>query len=112
MVLTIDDVERGLFAKYQCAEDPNKVWHAIEGLKEGEFGSVANFLKNFNKIRDELCKALESEHLPTMMMKDNFVTGLKTTLRWKVELKKPTTFDEALEVAKRKASEDDPNGDG
>lgn len=30
----------------------------------------------------------------------SFVAGLKSTLVWRVELKKPTTFDDTIQVAK------------
>ena len=37
-----------------------------------------------------------------MMKKDRFLAGLKENLRWRVELKKPRTYEDALEVARNK----------
>ena len=39
---------------------------------------------------------------PNMMKKDRFLVGLRENLRWRVELKKPRTFEDAVEVAKNK----------
>lgn len=39
------------------------------------------------------------------MKKDQFKNGLKNTLHWRVELKNPKNFDEAVEVAKNKTVE-------
>ena len=51
---------------------------------------------------EDLCKALDPEHPPAMLKKDRFLADLKPALRWKVELKKPTNFGKAVEVAKNK----------
>ena len=37
-----------------------------------------------------------------MMKKDRFLAGLQDGLHWRVELKKPKSFEDALEVAKNK----------
>ncbi|MCO5584217.1 hypothetical protein L7F22_038141 [Adiantum nelumboides] len=37
-----------------------------------------------------------------MMKKDRFLAGLKENLHWKVELKKPRTYEDTLEVARNK----------
>ncbi|MCO5547050.1 hypothetical protein L7F22_000491 [Adiantum nelumboides] len=39
---------------------------------------------------------------PDMMKKDRFLAGLKENLRWRVELKKPRTYEDTLEVARNK----------
>lgn len=39
---------------------------------------------------------------PYMMKKDRFLAGLQESLRWRVELKKPGTFEDSLEVARNK----------
>ena len=51
---------------------------------------------------EQLCAALDREQPPTMMKKDLLVSGLKPTLQWKVELKKPKTYDKAINMAKNK----------
>ena len=37
-----------------------------------------------------------------MMKKDRFLADLRESLRWRVELKKPLTFEDVVEVAKNK----------
>ena len=37
-----------------------------------------------------------------MIKKDRFMAGLTDTLCWRVELKKPRTYEDTLEVAKNK----------
>ena len=37
-----------------------------------------------------------------MMKKEKFLAGLREELRWRVELKKPRSYEHALEVAKNK----------
>lgn len=44
--------------------------------------------------------ALEPERHPTMLKKDSFIAGLNTTLQWKVELKKPVSYEDAVQKAK------------
>ena len=39
---------------------------------------------------------------PDMMKKDRFLAGLRESLHWRVELKKPRTFEDVVEVAKNK----------
>ena len=39
---------------------------------------------------------------PDMMKKDRFLVVLRESLRWRVELKKPRTFEDAVGVAKNK----------
>ena len=39
---------------------------------------------------------------PDMMKKDRFLDGLRESLHWRVELKKPQTFEDVMEVAKNK----------
>ena len=60
------------------------------------------YVKKFSVMWEQLCTALDPEQPPAMMKKDRFVAGLKPTLRWKVELKKPRTYDEAEDMAKNK----------
>ena len=57
-------------------------------LKQGEHKSVEDFLKKFSKKWDNLCQALKPGVPPTMMKKDRWISGLKGTLQWRVELKK------------------------
>lgn len=98
--LTFENACKALLQEYQQVEDADKIWHAIQVLKQGEHESVEDFLKKFNKKWDSLCQALKLEVPPAMMKKDRWIVSLKGTLQWRVELKKPMTFEEAVAIAK------------
>ena len=64
---------------------------------------MEKYVKKFLLVWYSLCKSLpEGQVPPDVMKKDRFMTGLKGTLRWRVELKKPKSFEEAVEIAKSK----------
>lgn len=102
VLVTVDLVKDDFKLKYQRVEEPDKVWHAIQNLKQGEMEPIEASVKRFTKLWEQLCIALLPEQPPAMIKKDSSVAGLKATLRWRVELKNPTTFDEAMEMAKNK----------
>ena len=59
--------------------------------------------KKFSLLWESFCEALQPQGAPPdMMKKDRFLAGLKENLRWRVELKKPRTYEDALEVARNK----------
>lgn len=99
-IITVEGLKDALKHKYEQVEDADKIWHLIGDLKQGEAESVECFVKKFVKMWDQLCKALEPERPPTMLKKDSFIAGLNSTLRWKVELKKPISYEDAVEKAK------------
>ena len=47
--LTFENACKALLQEYQQVEDADKIWHAIQVLKQGEHESVEDFLKKFNK---------------------------------------------------------------
>ena len=98
--ITVDIVKDALSHRYRTVEDADKVWQEIKVLKQDERETVEAFEKRFIDIWDKLCRALGVDQPLAIMKKDNFIEGLKLGLRWKVELKKPLTYDEAVHVAK------------
>ena len=60
--LTFANVSKALVKEFQHVEDADKVWHAIQVLEQKETESVEDFLKKFNKLWEDLCKALDLEH--------------------------------------------------
>lgn len=74
----------------------------VKTLRQGETQFVEHFVKQFEEVWEQLCLALTPEQPPAMMKKDSFIASLKPTLRWRVELKKPANFEDAVEVAKNK----------
>ena len=47
-------------------------------------------------------RALHPQVPLEMMKKENFMTGLNISLRLRVELKKPQSYEDAIDVVKRK----------
>ena len=84
-------------------EDPDKVWHEIQGLIRGAAEPIDNYIKKFLLLWESLCQALQPQGPPPdMMKKDRFLAGLKQNLHWRVELKKPGTYENAVEVVENK----------
>ena len=65
---------------------------------------MERYIKKFAMLWESLCKALHPQVAPPpdIMKKDRFLAGLPDGLHWRVELKKPRSFKDALEVAKNK----------
>ena len=101
-VMAYDEVKRAFIDHFRKVEDPDKLWHTIQGLVQGEEQDVDAFLKQFNELWERWCVALDEEAPPTMLKKEKFLSSLKSSLRWKVELKQPHSFEEAVEMAKNK----------
>ncbi|MCO5571554.1 hypothetical protein L7F22_025298 [Adiantum nelumboides] len=101
--VTWDILRQALTENFVRLEDPDKVWHEIQGLKQQEAEPIDDYIKKFSLLWESLCEALQSQRAPPdMMKKDRFLPGLKENLRWRVELKKPRTYEDTLEVARNK----------
>ncbi len=101
--LTWDNLRQALATQFAKVEDADKVWHEIQGLRQGEAKSIDDYGRKFSLLWERLCRALQPAVAPPdMMKKDRFMAGLCDTLRWRVELKKPKTYEDTLEVAKNK----------
>ena len=75
----------------------------MQELKHQDNEPVESYIKKFAMLWESLCKALQPQGAPLdMMKKDRFLAGLQDGLRWRVELKKPRSFKDVLEVAKNK----------
>ena len=72
-------------------------------MKQREGEPIDSYIKKFSLLWESLCQALQPQGAPPdMMKKDRFLAGLKENLRWRVELKKTRTYEDALEVARNK----------
>ncbi|MCO5551584.1 hypothetical protein L7F22_005089 [Adiantum nelumboides] len=101
--VTWDILRQALTENFVRLEDPDKVWHEIQGLKQQEAEPIDDYIKKFSLLWESLCEALQPQGAPPdMMKKDRFLVGLKENLRWRVELKKPRTYEDTLEVARNK----------
>ncbi|MCO5599635.1 hypothetical protein L7F22_053741 [Adiantum nelumboides] len=101
--VTWDILRQALTENFVRLEDPDKVWHEIQGLKQQEAKPIDDYIKKFSLLWESLCQALQPQGAPPdMMKKDRFLAGLKENLRWRVELKKPRTYEDTLEVARNK----------
>lgn len=102
--MTYEGARQAFLNRFKKKEDPNKVWESIQqSLVQHEDQCVEAYVKQFNELWERWHIALGgSEHPPMILKKNRFVESLKTSLRLKVELKQPKTFDEAVEIAKQK----------
>ena len=101
--LSWDNLRHGLEGEFVKTEDPDRVWHEIQGLRQREGEPINEYNKKFSLLWESLCEALQPQvPPPDMMKKDRFLGGLREDLRWRVELKKPKSYEHALEVAKNK----------
>lgn len=98
----MDLIKEATKLEFCSIEDAKKVWNAIKSLQQGEMEADESYLKRFVDMWEKLCVALGAKHPPDMMKKNRFVESLKPNLRWKVELKKPATYEDAVGIAKSK----------
>ena len=95
--------EASIKRKYKKVEDPDIVWHSIQALVQGDGENAEDYVKKFFLLWESLCKALDPQQPPPdMMKKDRFMVGLKGDIRWRVELKKPRSCEDAMNIAKGK----------
>ena len=71
-------------------------------MRQRERESVGDYIDRFSSLWEKLSGALQPQVPPKMMKKDQFMIGLRADLRLMVELKKPGSYEEAVDVAKRK----------
>ena len=80
--LTWDTLRQALAAQFVRMEDPDKVWHEIQGLKQREAESIDVYIKKFSLLWESLCQALQPQGAPPdIMKKDRFLAGLKENLQ-------------------------------
>ncbi|MCO5614679.1 hypothetical protein L7F22_068963 [Adiantum nelumboides] len=80
--VTWDILRQALTENFVRLEDPNKVWHEIQGLKQQEAEPIDDYIKKFSLLWESLCQALQPQGAPPdMMKKDKFLAGLKENLR-------------------------------
>ncbi|MCO5567846.1 hypothetical protein L7F22_021542 [Adiantum nelumboides] len=101
--LSWDNLRHGLKVEFVKIEDLDKVWQEVQGLVQREGEPVDAYICKFSMAWERMCKAL-APHVPPpdMMKKDRFLAGFWENIRWRVELKKPRTYEDALEVARNK----------
>ena len=77
IVLTVEVLKQTLGKYYKKVEDPDRVWHSIQVLVQGDGENVEDYVKNFSLLWESLCKALDPQQPPPdMMKKDHFMAGL------------------------------------
>ena len=92
-----------LVEEYIKLEDHDKVWQEIQGLVQREGEPIEDYIKKFSSLWEDMCVALHPQVPPLdMMKKDRFFAGLRENLRWRVELKKPKSYEDALGIARSK----------
>ena len=64
--------------------------------------SVGDYIDRFSSLWEKLSRAFQPRVPLEMMKKDQFVIEVRADLRLRVELKKPRSYEDAMDVAKRK----------
>ena len=67
--MIVEGLKGALVNMFKQAEDPDKVWHTVQGLIQGDMESIDVCVKKFSLLWEELCKALQPKQPPPDMMK-------------------------------------------
>lgn len=102
VALTFELIRNALILQFPNIEDAEKNWQTLKNLRQGETESVEFYVKRFLSSWNKWCQALGVERPPAMIKKDVFIESLKASLRWKVELKKPVNYEDAVQIATNK----------
>ena len=77
VALQLEALKQALRVEFLKEEDPDKVWHEVQGLVQKEEEPVEEYIKKFSALWESLCRALRPEvPPPDMMKKDRFLAGL------------------------------------
>lgn len=57
VVLELVALKQALRVKYEKEEDPDKVWHEVQGLVQKEGELVEEYIKKFSALWESLCRA-------------------------------------------------------
>ena len=57
--LTWNGLKEALATQFAKEEDADKVWHEIQGFKQGESESIEDYGKKFSVLWEKLCRALQ-----------------------------------------------------
>lgn len=80
-------VRAAFLARFAQARSPNELWKDLCKEKQEENQDVDQYLMQFGRLWSLWCESLFPEVPPQMIKRDRFVTGLKPTMRLKVQLK-------------------------
>ena len=79
--LTLNGAKRALDNRFAQGEDPDKVWHSMQKLMQGDNKSVDSYDRKFVSLWESLCRALPAGQVPPdMMKKDRFMVGLNVEM--------------------------------
>ena len=101
--MNLDNLKEALVEEFVKEEDPKKVWQELQGMMQEEEEPIGKYIQRFSSLWEELCKALQPQVPPEMMKKDCFMTGLKASLRLRVELKKPRSCEDVWMLPRGKS---------
>ena len=102
MALVLDNLKEALVEEFVKKQDPEKLWQEVKAVMQREGELVGDYIDPFSSLWEDLSKALQPQVPPKMMKKDQFLIGLRADLLLRVELKKLRSYEEAMEIAKRK----------
>ena len=77
VALELEALKQALQVEFVKEEDPDKVWHEVQGLPQKEGEPVGEYINKFSILWESLCRALSPEVPPSdMLKKDKFLAGL------------------------------------
>lgn len=89
--------------KYCPKESMEQIWKKLQQLRQETIGDYDSYEGNFLHALVQLEAVWDcSHHMPDMLVKEAFMNGLFHTLQDKVRSRVPSTFREALQVAREK----------
>lgn len=100
--MMLESMKEALLMEFRRKEDPDDIWHELKQLKQGESQSVASYVTMYGELWTRWCSALETQFSPMFVKKKQFIASLKQNLSIKVDLKQPSTYEEAIQIAKDK----------
>ena len=62
--LSWDNLRHGLEGEFVKTEDPDRVWHEIQGLRQREGEPINEYNKKFSLLWESLCEALQPHRYP------------------------------------------------
>ena len=63
-VLNVEEVKTALTYRFVKVEDPEKVWHDMQGLMQGDREVVETYVKKFLLLWESLCRSLLEGQVP------------------------------------------------
>ena len=86
------------FGRVQSLED---LWRELSRIQQGEEEDITSYINRFEACCRKIIRILKGNQAPPgFLKKDRFMSQLHGSIKDKVELKDPRTYDEAIRMAR------------